>query len=285
MNPTKQSTMAGLLLAVGVVATGVWLAVPARRSDGRGKDQARPALRSNTVVQAFPARGFDAKALANPANPFDEANYRGRDTVWVVEWDITAGTISRVLRVTAAHFGYLDRNGARRWITVLQNLELGEIFAPYDDHSHQFEDIAGHHFHLQPADKDLLGPPCLAPGEILTSDRPGMSGLVYKEVHDDGVRLIDMRDQDKPDRGRRGEKMTLWVNFNAANYRYLIEYGFSDDGVLSARIGGDGLQLLRSQASEPADAAQRPPAAAGRRGHTPARRLLDVRPAPGRPDR
>ena len=36
---------------------------------------------------------------------------------------------------------------------------------------------------------------------------------------------------------RRGEKMLLWSILDAGNYRYLIEYTFSDDGVITSRIG------------------------------------------------
>jgi Cu2+-containing amine oxidase len=45
------------------------------------------------------------------------------------------------------------------------------------------------------------------------------------------------------DRARRGEKMILWSTYYGANYRYLIEYGFSDDGMLSCRLGPTGRNL------------------------------------------
>jgi hypothetical protein len=236
----------GLLLAGMGVAAVFWEAEASPASGRGGAARPRAAIRSNTVVQAFPAKGFDAGNLPNPGDLFDSANYAQRDTVWVIDWDITNAQGGRnppssVLRITAAHFGYQDKDGNRKWITVAQNIALGEIFVPYDDASHQYEDIEDFHFRIRPADKSFLGPACLAPGEILKSNRPGMSGLVYKEVHDDGIRLIDNRT--RPDRGRRGEKLVMWVNFYGDNYRYLVEYSFTDDGVIGCRVGGTAENL------------------------------------------
>jgi Cu2+-containing amine oxidase len=39
---------------------------------------------------------------------------------------------------------------------------------------------------------------------------------------------------------RRGEELTLWANFGAANYTYMIEYGFRDDGTIVFRHAPTG---------------------------------------------
>src|SRR5205085_11936860 len=52
------------------------------------------------------------------------------------------------------------------------------------------------------------------------------------------------------DRARRGEKMTLWGTYYGANYRYLVEYGFGDDGMLSCRIGPTGRNIFNRQADQ-----------------------------------
>ena len=39
---------------------------------------------------------------------------------------------------------------------------------------------------------------------------------------------------------RRGQKLLLWGVLDAANYRYIIEYGFQDDGVITFRVGSTG---------------------------------------------
>jgi len=97
------------------------------------------------------------------------------------------------------------------------------------------------------ADPKLLGPPCVAPGEVLASADPAMSNKVYKEVHDDGLRWLSDEGGDGPDRGRRGEKMLIWAVLYSANYRYLIEYGFADDGVITCRLGATARNLRPRQ--------------------------------------
>jgi Cu2+-containing amine oxidase len=37
---------------------------------------------------------------------------------------------------------------------------------------------------------------------------------------------------------RRGEVLELWATLDAANYRYVIRYGFADDGTIHIRAGG-----------------------------------------------
>jgi Cu2+-containing amine oxidase len=105
-------------------------------------------------------------------------------------------------------------------------------------------------FHITPARKEFLGPSCVLPGEILKSSNPYWSNTVHKEVHDDGIRWMsaetDMRNEIS-DQARRGEKMILWSTYYGANYRYLIEYTFGDDGMLTCRIGPTGRNIFNRQ--------------------------------------
>ena len=185
-------------------------------------------------MQAFPTHGFDANNLPSPDRLFDDVNYLNRETVWIVNWEIgnaEGGPPSDVLKINADHFGYLDKNRDRQWITVVRDLQMGEIFVPYDDGAPRFEDIESFSFRIVPADPALLGPPCLAPGEILESENPAMTRRVYKEVHDDGVRC---RQSHLPDRGWRRHDIS---QLQRANYRYLMEYN-PHDGTLHCRVGG-----------------------------------------------
>src|SRR5207244_26525 len=78
------------------------------------------------------------------------------------------------------------------------------------------------------------------------TDRAG-SGTMHKEVHDDGVRWMSAETAGFnriADRVRRGEKMVLWATYYGANYRYLIEYGFGDDGTITCRIGPTGRNIF-----------------------------------------
>src|SRR5437667_4882086 len=59
---------------------------------------------------------------------------------------------------------------------------------------------------------------------------------------DDGLRWMNGFEK-----ARRGEKMLLWSLFHGGNYRYIIEYGFSDDGVISCRLGATAHNFFDKQ--------------------------------------
>jgi hypothetical protein len=237
-------------LVVGVTAVARPAARPARQS---------PGLPPQTVVQGFPGERFD-RNVPRPAEPFHEDNYPNTDTAWAVEWDITnpgngppgfsGSAPSSVLKIKSAHFRYKDKDGKPRWVTVLKDLELGEVFVPYDTGSPRYEDVETFGFWITKADPKLLGPPCVAPGEVLKCPDPLKTDKVFCEVHDDGVRWVADASFAGPDHGRRGQKLTLWAVFYGANYRYLIEYGFADDGTLSARLGATARNLLPRQPTQ-----------------------------------
>ena len=63
----------------------------------------------------------------------------------------------------------------------------------------------------------------------------GTPPLVCKEIRDRGIAWVDGTKG-----ARRGQTMVLWACLNAANYRYLIEYGFQDDGTITFRVGSTG---------------------------------------------
>jgi primary-amine oxidase len=61
-------------------------------------------------------------------------------------------------------------------------------------------------------------------------------------VHDDGVRWKSTDDYGKV-QVRRGQTLLLWATLDAANYKYIIEYGFRDDGAVTLRLGATGHNL------------------------------------------
>ncbi len=65
-------------------------------------------------------------------------------------------------------------------------------------------------------------------------------GVVVAEVVDDGVRFMDGR---RDNEVRRGQTLWLWTTLSAANYRYVLRYGFVDDGTIQVRIGGTAENL------------------------------------------
>ncbi len=199
---------------------------------------------SNLVRQGFPAGSYDPEAPERS------------DTVWEIEWELTHPENrtwyppGSVLRIKSARFMWKDRNGQPRWITVARMLEIAEIYVPYDNGNTAFLDIHDMPFNMTPARKSFLGPNCVAPGEILSSSNPAWSNIVHKEIHDDGVRWMSAETSGRneiADRVRRGEKLILWGTYYGANYRYMIEYSFTDDGCITCRIGPSGRNIFNRQ--------------------------------------
>src|SRR5262249_40600788 len=82
------------------------------------------------------------------------------------------------------------------------------------------------------------------------SPTPAWATTLTKKVRDAGprgMRAAPDSGNRLADRARRGEKMILWSTYYGANYRYLIEYGFGDDGMLTCRIGPTGRNIFNRQ--------------------------------------
>ena len=212
-----------------------------KKVDPGKKDDQKPEPAQkivNILRQGFPA----AKA-----DPMDVTK---SDSAWHIEWDITnpdngsgnSTKPSSVLAIRSAKYMFKDGDGKVRWFTVLKDLELSEMLVPYDKMQPVFLDVSEHSFRLIPAKPEYLGPSCVIAGEILDSADARMKNKVLKEVHDDGLRWLNNQN-----RGRRGEKMLLWTIFDGGNYRYLIEYGFADDGTLSCRVGATAHNYFSKQ--------------------------------------
>jgi hypothetical protein len=199
----------------------------------------------NVVRQGFPAGKADPNDLTKS------------ETGWEIEWELTHPynkpfyPPGSVLRIKSAKFTWKDRYGKPQWVVVARMLELAEIYVPYDNGWTAFLDVHDMPFHVTPARREFLGPNCVLPGEILKSANPAWSETVHKEVHDDGIRWMSAETNYQnqiADRARRGEKMILWSTYYGANYRYLIEYSFGDDGMITCRIGPTGRNIFNRQA-------------------------------------
>ena len=236
-----------------------WFA-PALFAQDQGE---KPKLKTGKIIEAktVPGKKDDkkpepAKKIVNvlrqgfPAGKADPMDVTKSDSAWHIEWDITSpdngsgksSKPSSVLAIRSAKYMFKDGQGNVRWFTVLKDLELGEILVPYDKMSPVFLDVTDFTFRLIPAKPEYLGPACVLPGEILDSADPRMKNKVHKEVHDDGLRWLNNQNK-----GRRGEKMLLWAIFEGGNYRYIIEYGFSDDGMLTCRLGATAHNYFSKQ--------------------------------------
>lgn len=109
------------------------------------------------------------------------------------------------------------------FVRVFWDARISDIFVPYHPGSPRFYDF-GYNFSMIPLGaKDC---PAAQGGTLL-----GPGGEVCKEVRDRGLAWKD-------DLGvRRGEELSLWGALDAANYNYVIEWVFRDDGVVVGRVG------------------------------------------------
>jgi hypothetical protein len=223
-------------------------------------------------AQPVPRNGADAAGVAEtptpvrnlvrqgfPAGTADPNNLTASQTAWEIEWELTHPENKpfyppgSVLRIKSAKFMWKDKYARPQWITVARMLELAEIYVPYDNGHTAFLDIHDMPFFITLARKEFLGPACVAPGEILPSANRAWNNTVHKEVHDDGIRWMSAETSGYnriADQARRGEKMILWSTYYGANYRYLIEYGFGDDGMITCRIGPTGRNIFDRQTDQ-----------------------------------
>ncbi len=111
------------------------------------------------------------------------------------------------------------------WIKLIYDARVSQLFVPYHAGSPRYYDIA-------------FG---FGPVPLASSDCPGPTGIILgarkelcKEVRDRGLTW-------KHDAlARRGEELVLWSVMAAANYNYIIEWTFRDDGIVMGRVGATG---------------------------------------------
>jgi Cu2+-containing amine oxidase len=158
-----------------------------------------------------------------------EQSFPGAGTSWLICWTIQRkyGPI-----ITSAHF---RRAPAEPWIRVFWDARIGEIFVPYHDGVswRRYYDVTGFDWdwvRLNATDC----PPALG-GTLLGA--PPDNADVCKIVHDRGIAWKD------DTMVRRGQELVLWGALDAANYNYLIEWTFRDDGVFMGRIAATGVNL------------------------------------------
>lgn len=124
------------------------------------------------------------------------------------------------LVITAAFF---QKSPTSPFIRLFWDARISEIFVPYHPGSPRYYDV-GYNFSMIPLDaKDC--PPAKG-GTLL-----GPGNEVCKEVRDRGLAWKDDLNV------RRGEEVVLWGALDAANYNYIMEWTFRDDGIVIGRVG------------------------------------------------
>jgi hypothetical protein len=159
---------------------------------------------------------------------------------------------SRAWRFTRVEFmrGYKDEAKTEPdWITILDDLVLTDMHVPYNDveTSHnEYWDISSQSFGFVKADASYL--PTI--GCYSCTIEP--DGFTVREVVSDGIQWTSTIGQEgvpgsegdsQNEKLRRGQVLWLWTILGAGNYRYVVKYGFTDDGTIRARVGGTAHNL------------------------------------------
>lgn len=202
-----------LLVVVGVIfLSGAAVAVPptAMRLPTDIFVQRLGLLCEHQVVQSFP--------IAGPAQ-----------TTWRICWREVRG-VDSVANPNGLVIGpvYFQKAPSAPFIRILWDMRVSDYFVPYHPGSPRYYDLSGFNFVLAPVTSADC--PASAGGATL-------SATVCKEVHDRGLMWKDGSGV------RRGEEFVLWGAIDAANYRYIQEYTFRDDGLIGARMGATGQNL------------------------------------------
>jgi primary-amine oxidase len=182
---------------------------------GRASQPVQPANNSKDKVleQSFPPNGV-------------------METAWKVEWDTE---LRHGLVIKNAWF---KRSPTHDWMQVLGDTRVSELFVPYGRGTPRFWDVSQYKFELTP----------------MTAVDAGPTGKLH--ISNNGKRTVPCVVEEIKDRGviwksndgvRRGHTMLLWASIDAANYRYLQEYGFQDDGAITFRVGASGHNLGNSE--------------------------------------
>jgi primary-amine oxidase len=152
-----------------------------------------------------------------------------KGTAWKVHF---ARGLHKGLYITGAWYKrHLDED----WIKILHDAQVAELFVPYHQASDtRYFDMTGFSFPMAQVREEDAGPN----GTILPPFQGDPFPTVVKEFRDRGVVW-----KDAPHGVRRGKELVIWGALEAANYMYIMSYGFHDDGTISFRIGATGQNL------------------------------------------
>ena len=194
----------------------------------------RATITTNAVPLDFLTKDQKSFEIAFPTN---DANW---ETKWKIEWDMETLADARKAGITITKnreddapvlfkikraFFKPGRNAP--WVQVLQDAHASEFYVPYYFRNTRFFDLrdAGEYVELNPKEGGPRG------------NTIGAKKYVMAEIRDRGLAYKN------GDVSRRAEELTLWANFNAGNYTYLVEFGFMDDGAIAFRHAPTGYNL------------------------------------------
>lgn len=192
-----------------------------------------PFIRDPAAVPAQIEEEFDAfqPAVSDSKDEFQQETHCGPDNVTqqtfsgVTTWDLCFNAVSRFgLIIRLADF---RKAPSAPFVRVLFDGRISEIFVPYHPGNPRYMDVSEYNFPLL----TLSTRDCPSPRVIIGG------GKVCREIRDRGIAWKD------DSRVRRGEELVLWAVIDAANYNYVIEWAFRDDGTIAGRAGSTGPKL------------------------------------------
>ncbi|HEX7239233.1 MAG TPA: hypothetical protein VF263_03125 [Longimicrobiaceae bacterium] len=175
---------------------------------------AAPAAAQSCSAPSFVEQGFPTTAAQ-------------KKTAWRLCWAAEPGW---GVYVRAAEF---RRSPTSPWVRVFYDARVSEIFVPYHAGSPRYYDFEDYGFDL--ATLNTNDCPASAGGTLL-----GAAKQVCKQVRGRGLSWRSSSGV------YRGEELVLWGAVAAANYYYIIEWTFRDDGVVMGRFGATGTNLPSS---------------------------------------
>lgn len=158
------------------------------------------------------------------------------ETSWKIVWDIENGEQANKqgLKFPKSRNGstilfkikkaYFKPGPKAPWFQVLEDAHAQEFYVPYYFQNTRFFDLrdVGNYVRLNAREGG-------ARSRLL-----GKQQMVMAELRDRGIAFKH------GDLSRRSEELTLWANFQAGNYTYLVEFGFQDDGTIIFRHAPTG---------------------------------------------
>lgn len=205
----------------------------AKNQGGDPEPIAKKGEKQKVPMQIAPDSDEKELMITFPTN--DPQNW---ETAWKIVWDMETAK-------QAAEQGVAFRPGARNvlfkikkayfkpgqkseWIQVLEDAHPQEFYVPYYFKNTRFYDL-----------RDVGGYVKLSPKEGgATSQVLSKGQQVIAELRDTGTAYKHGNIT------RRSEELTLLANFAAANYTYMIEYGFRDDGGIVFRHSPTGYNFF-----------------------------------------
>src|SRR5205823_11183027 len=156
-------------------------------------------------------------------------------TTWRICWREVAGSNS-LADPNGLVIGpvFFRKAPSGSFILVVGDMRVSDYFVPYHPGWPRYYDLSWYNFKLTGV--TVADCPANVGGALL-------SPHVCKEVRDRGLMWKDFGGV------RRGEEVVLWGAIDAANYRYIQEYTFRDDGTIVGRMGATAQNLQASRSN------------------------------------